>query len=175
MTRFRRLAPVLALSALLAVLAIGGSSVGVSAYGQADQPLAQITFSGNCDNPSFFACQPSFFGTGGFWAWVEIDSNGTADFTAAGCGHVVGGVGGAGGAGGGGFHGTAPWAPFSGSASALMSTFPGVFVPLGPGSTFPASGNWYVVPALGIAVPTSDGHYSWQPTNGVSLQVQVAP
>jgi hypothetical protein len=51
-----------------------------------------------------------------------------------------------------------------------MSAFQGVLVPLGPGSTFPATGSWYVVPALGIAVPVADGHYSWQPTNGVSLQ-----
>jgi hypothetical protein len=107
----------------------------------------------------------------------EIDSNFTADFTAAGCGHVVGGVGGRGGAGAGGFHGTVAWVPSSGTASDLMAAFLAahVFVPQGPGSTFPAAGDWYVVPALGIAVPTADGHYSSQPTNGVSLQAQVAP
>ena len=54
-------------ASLLAVGALGATTGGVAAYGHADQPLAQIEFSGNCNNPSFPLCAPppNGFGLGG--------------------------------------------------------------------------------------------------------------
>jgi hypothetical protein len=74
---------------LLAVAALGASTGGVAAYGRAEQPLAQIEFSGNCNNPDFFLCAPppAGFGLGGVWFWIEIDAGGTGDIAGAGCGH----------------------------------------------------------------------------------------
>ena len=171
---------IVAVGALVAGVVQIGTIMPASAYGSASQPVAQIGYSGNCDNASFFACQPGFFGTGGFWAWVEIDggasaTSGSAEFTAAGCGHTIGGIGGPGGAGGGGFHGSTTWLKFQGTSSDVLTKFK-VFVPQGPESTFPTGTVWwYVLPFLGIAVPVTNGHYAWNPVNAVSLQAQVSP
>ena len=84
-------------TSLLAVAALGASTGGVAAYGHADQPLAQIEFSANCNNPAFILCgpPPDGFGLGGIWLWIEIDADGTGDVAGAGCGHDRAGSGGA--------------------------------------------------------------------------------
>ena len=50
---------------------LGVAAPGVAAYGAADQPLAQIEFSGNCNNPDVEFCHK--VGLGGIWLWIEID------------------------------------------------------------------------------------------------------
>ena len=54
------------------------------AYG----PLAQwqIALSFNCDNPTFCGSQ-----LGGFWGWVEFDSDNSGDAEVTGCSHMQGG------------------------------------------------------------------------------------
>lgn len=151
------------LSATLAIptLAVGASSV--FAYGHADQPLAQIEISGNCNNPSFPLCAapPDGVGVGGIWVWIEIDANGTGDVAGAACGHNVGGP------GGGAFpiRGEITWSYASASdlpAGAVLLTDPG--------------DSYYWVPEVfDLAIPVTPGHYSFHPVAGVSLQIQVAP
>ena len=173
----RKLAVLIALVGAIAVVDGALGTGKAFAYGSADQPLAQITFSANCDNPSVSLCQT--FGVGGFWAWVEIDTGGTADFTAAGCSHTVGGIGGPGGAGAGGFHGETGWVTFTGTVAQVEAAFPSppgqppLFVM--PYPTDSATNTYYVLPELGFAVPTAVGHYSIKPAAGAQVQVQVAP
>ena len=58
---------------LAAASAISGPGSAL-AYGHADHPLAQIEFSGNCNNPGFFLCDPEILGTGvGIKAATEIE------------------------------------------------------------------------------------------------------
>jgi hypothetical protein len=151
-------------AAILAIASLGVTTSGVAAYGKADQPLAQIEFSGNCDNPTFFLCA-QVVGTGGLWVWTEVDTGGTADFTGASCGHVVGGIGGPGGAGAGPFKGTATWYE--------SSTIPGNAFAF---ATDPG-GNYYIVtyPGNVFAYPVTQGTYSVHPVPGVAIQLTVAP
>lgn len=159
------LALTVALAALVALPA--GKTL---AYGKADQPLAQLEFSGNCDNPTFQLCQPypDGVGTGGIWLWVEVDANNTADFSGAGCGHTVGGIGGPGGAGAGSIKGSGTWYYSSGE------NLPPNAFPVGVDPT-----DWYYVVTLDpedvFAFPVTQGHYSWHPAPGVALEAQVAP
>src|SRR5438552_10220610 len=83
------------LAALVAAVAAVAGAAGTGrafAYGHADQPIAQVEISGNCNNPSFGLCQE--VGLGGVWAWAELDtaggstSGGSMDFTLTFCGHV---------------------------------------------------------------------------------------
>lgn len=169
----------------------GFTSAGKAlAYGHADQPVAQVEISGNCDNPSFFFCS-NVVGVGGVWAWAELDNVPSdtvpgwneMDATATFCGHTQGG-GGPGSAGGGG--GPDPigvWKEFSSLAAAESATGgpaePILFLGGGNPYTgavyvldfFPGSGSDDFVPV----VPVAQGHYSAHPVSGVSLQVQVAP
>lgn len=145
-----------------------------SAYGKADTPLAQIAFSGNCDNPSFPFCAPppNGVGTGGIWFWIEIDAGGGGDIRGSGCGHTYGGVGGPGGAGASPIKGDITWT-YSNRANGVQSGalfFPGLEDP---------NDHYYLVTLPGgtdkFLFPTSVGHYSFKPTTAVTLQLQVAP
>jgi hypothetical protein len=171
MRRVRRLFPILFLAAVVASLGAAGSATPAAAYGKADQPVAQVEISGNCDNPSFSFCA-NVVGTGGIWLWIELDANHTGDLAGAGCGHVVGGIGGPGGAGGGPINGDVQWF--------INPTPIGVNV-LDAADATDTHGitQWYVIvlPDGGppFSVPVQTGHYSWRPVNGVSLQTTVAP
>ena len=171
--------PLLILVALFSALAAGlAAAPRAFAYGAADQPVAQVEISGNCDNPGFWLCapEPDGVGTGGVWAWAELDSNGSMDATVAFCGHVVGG-GGPGNAGGGGHpdrFGT--WTTISSLSDAPAGAFPFFDASKTYSSYyvldfFPGSGSDDFI----AIVPAPVGHYAWQPTHGVSIQTQVAP
>jgi hypothetical protein len=134
------------------------------AYGKADRPLAQLTVSANCDNPSFPLCSPTTgVGLGGIWAWVEIDTGGTGDMTGAGCGHS--------GAGGGG-SGAGPLGPTEITWTMVHSSgIPSGFFQLG---TDP-SDEYYLVSGLPFAFPVTQGHYSTRLAPGVQIQSTTAP
>lgn len=171
MNMIRRLLPVVALAGALAAGGIGGGAATASAYGAADQPLAQIEVSANCDNPSFPLCAPfpQGVGTGGIWYWVELDANGTGDLSGAGCGHTVGGAGGPGGAGAGSIKGTAAW------QYTTLETMPQGSIFFG---TIDPHDRYYAVTITDGStwvIPTTDGHYGVNLTNGVQLQITVAP
>src|SRR5262245_40791829 len=83
------------LAGLLSLITAISAHSMAFAYGSAEQPLAQLEFSANCNNPDYELCQ--FFGTGGIWFWIEVDANGTGDIQGAVCGHTVGGGGARGG------------------------------------------------------------------------------
>jgi hypothetical protein len=147
----------------LAIVSLGASTGGVAAYGKADQPLAQIEFSANCNNPDFPLCAPppDGFGLGGVWLWIEIDGvNQTGDIAGAGCGHVRGGGGGAGS-----IRGDITWWGSTGPQGLAFAIDPNDLyynVVLGDGGP-------------PISFPQTVGHYSFQPAPGVSVQTQVAP
>lgn len=156
--RFR----VLLAASALSVLALSAATGGVAAYGRADQPLAQIEFSGNCNSPSFPLCAPppDGVGLGGIWVWIEIDAGGTGDVAGAGCGHDRAGSG-----GGGPIRGEIEW-----------------WGSVGPqGESFVVDPhNLYYNVDLGnggppLSFPQTVGHYSFMPVPGVALQIQVAP
>jgi hypothetical protein len=146
-------------TALLVAASVGASATSAAAYGRAEQPLAQIELSANCNNPDYPLCQQ--VGLGGIWLWIEIDAGGSGDIAGAGCGHIRGVGGGAG--------------PIVGDITWTKSTGvpPGAFafgtdptntyyvVPLGPGEAF--------------AFPVTVGHYSAIPAPAVAIQLQVAP
>jgi hypothetical protein len=156
-----RLRVLLAAGALTAIT-LGAATTGAAAYGRADQPLAQIEFSANCNNPSFPLCAPppAGFGLGGVWFWIEIDANGTGDIAGAGCGHDRAGSGGAG--------------PIRGEISWWPSTGPqGLAFAVDPN-------NLYYNVNLGdggppLSFPQTVGHYSFAPAPGVNVQTQIAP
>ena len=150
------------LASLLAVATAGVTTGGAAAYGRADQPLAQIEFSGNCNNPSFPICAPppNGFGLGGIWFWVEIDANGTGDIAGAGCGHDRAGSGGAGS-----IRGEITWWPSDGPQGEAFAIDPN---------------NHYYNVSIGdggppFSFPRTVGHYSFSPAPGVTLQTQIAP
>jgi hypothetical protein len=153
------------LAGALAFATLGFTSGGVAAYGKADQPLAQLTFSGNCDNPSFPFCAPppAGVGLGGIWTWVEVDANGTGDATGAVCGHNIAGPRG----GADSLRGDITW---------WWSQTPQGF-PVAMGAPLDPNG-YYNVAISGVGVfawPVTQGHYSAHPVPGVSLQATVAP
>ncbi|HET7338146.1 MAG TPA: hypothetical protein VFK22_01245 [Candidatus Dormibacteraeota bacterium] len=92
MNRLRRLLPIVGLAGVLAAAGAAASGTTGLAYGAADQPVAQVEVSANCDNPSFPFCA-NVVGTGGIWFWVELDANHTGDLSGADCGHTIGGGG----------------------------------------------------------------------------------
>ena len=149
-------------AAVLAIAALGVSTGVAAAYGRAEQPLAQIEFSGNCNNPDFFLCAPppNGFGLGGIWLWIEIDAGGTGDVAGAGCGHDRAGSGGAG--------------PIRGEITWWASVGP-------QGEAFAVDPtNHYYNVSLGdggppLSFPQTVGHYSFMPAPGVAVQLQVAP
>jgi hypothetical protein len=154
---------VLLAAGALAIVSLGVATPGVAAYGRAEQPLAQIEFSANCNNPSFPLCAPppNGFGLGGVWFWIEIDAGGTGDIAGAGCGHDRAGSGGAG--------------PIRGEITWWGSVGP-------EGEAFFAvdPNNLYYNVSLGdggpaISFPQTVGHYSFMPAPGVNIQTQIAP
>lgn len=159
--RLMRLRVLLA-AAALAAAALGATTGGVSAYGHAEHPLAQIEFSANCNNPSFPLCAPppAGFGLGGVWFWIEIDEGGTGDIAGAGCGHDRAGSGGAGS-----IRGEITWTGTTGAQGLAFATDPN---------------NLYYNVNLGdggppISFPQTVGHYSFMPAPGVAVQTQIAP
>ena len=158
-----RVIRIVMVAALLALAVLTSSSSGVLAYGHADLPLAQIAVSANCNNPDFPLCAPppAGFGLGGIWLWIEIDSGGSGDVAGAGCGHIRGVGGGA--------------DPIRGDITWWSSTGP-------QGFNFFAidPNNLYYNVSLGnggppFSFPQTQGHYSFKPAPGVSVQVQIAP
>jgi hypothetical protein len=149
-------------ASVLAVAAVGASSGSVAAYGAADDPLAQIELSANCNDPSFGLCQE--VGLGGVWFWIEIDANGTGDIAGSGCGHDRAGSGGA-------FPivGEISWT--SGSASDVLGAG-GFLFGVDPNDAY------YVIsifPGETFGFPKTVGHYSFHPVPAVTIQLQVAP
>jgi hypothetical protein len=158
------------LAGLLAAASLGFTTGGVAAYGHADGPIAQIEFSGNCNNPDFFLCYPpdqGGFGLGGIWLWIEIDggagaTGGDADVAGSGCGHVPGVGGGASS-----IRGEFEWwwsaTPDGGDFTfGAYSGADGYYnVEIGPGEVF--------------SFPVTVGHYSFHPAAGVAVELQVAP
>lgn len=160
-----RLRKLLVVSATLAILLTVPVAQAL-AYGHADQPLAQVELSANCNNPSFSLCQE--VGTGGIWLWIEIDANGTGDVAGAGCGHTVGGVGGPGGAGAGSIKGEVNWIYTNGAG-----------IPPGTFAFFQDPSDTYYLVTLAsgdvFAFPVTQGHYSFSPAKAVTVQLQIAP
>jgi hypothetical protein len=158
--RIARLRALLA-AGVLATIALGVTTGGAAAYGKADQPLAQIEFSGNCNNPSYFLCfpAPQGFGLGGIWLWIEVDAGGTGDVAGAGCGHDRAGAGGAG--------------PIKGEITWWPSVGPqGVAFFVDPNNLYY---NVVIPDGTPFAFPQTLGHYSFAPAPGVTLQLQIAP
>jgi hypothetical protein len=159
-----RLIRIALLAGLLAAASVGVTVGSVAAYGAADNPLAQIEYSQNCNNRDL--CQGPF-GLGGVWLWIEIDggpTSGTADIAGAGCFHLPGFGGGA--------------DPIRGEATWFWSPTPiGFDLTLGTWSD-PNHDGWYVLafPGFGFAsAPVTVGHYSGHPFPAVNFELQVAP
>ena len=133
---------------------------GVAASGHADQPLAQIEFSANCDNPGYAlrAAGRDGFGLGGNWLWIEIDANGTGDVAGTGCSLMLGG----GGAG-----------SIRGEATCLAGTGA-----QGLGFAVDPNNQYYNVD-IGdggppLSFPRTLGHYLFQPMSGVTVQTTIS-
>src|SRR6266568_1883027 len=155
------------LSAAVTV-AVGVLGTGTAfAYGAADQPIAQVEISGNCNNPDFALCQE--VGLGGVWAWAELDTaggsgtSGSMDFTLTFFGHP----------------GEGSWWTATSLSDALAA---GAFPFFDTSQTYSA---YYVLdffPGTGpddfiAVVPAVYGHYS-SPSSfpaGAQFQTQVAP
>lgn len=161
MRKLFRVFSTLVVAAILAALGIGASAGSASAYGAAEQPLAQIELSANCNDPAFALCQPSTgFGLGGVWLWIEIDAGGSGDIAGAGCGHIRGV---------GGFAG-----PVNGEITWVKVTLPPGAIPYWTDPT----NTYYLVflsPQEAVAFPVTVGHYSFMPAPAVAFQLQVAP
>lgn len=173
------------IAAAVVPLAVGGMILGGAtkafAYGAADQPIAQVEISGNCNNPSYPLCADEV-GLGGVWVWAELDTSGgdltqgTMDATVAFCGHVIGGGGPGSAGGGGGPDRNGVWYTISSLADAPPGAFPFYDPSKYTGSLrvldfFPGTGSDDFI----AVVPAQLGHYSLQPVHGVTIQTQVAP
>jgi hypothetical protein len=142
------------------------------AYGRAESPLAQIEFSGNCNNATFPFCAPppAGIGTGGIWFWIEIDAGGGGDIAGSVCGHTFGSHG-PGSAGASSLKGEITWiySTQANGISAGAQSFPGIVDP----------GDRYYLVTLPAGekflFPTTVDHYHFAPVPGVTLQLQVAP
>jgi hypothetical protein len=158
---------VLVATVAVVVASLGASSNAAFAYGAAEHPLAQLEFSGNCNNPSFPLCFPpeqGGVGLGGIWIWVEVDANNAGDVAGAGCGHIRGGGGGAGS-----IRGEITW-----TYGTISDAFAAGAFPLGQDP----HNQYYIVtlgPGEAFAWPTTVGHYSSHPAPAVALEAQTAP
>lgn len=163
--RFLKLVRAVLLATALAIPTVAFTSGSVFAYGHTDRPLAQLEVSGNCDNPSVYFCS-NVVGVGGIWLWIEVDANGTGDVAGSECQHNVGGPRG----GAGSIRGDVTWEAVDGATAADNGfSFPTIVDP---------TDSYYLVSFQGkplFATPVTSGHYGFHPTNGVSLQIQVAP
>ena len=165
----RKILVLVVLAAGLAAVTGFAGAKNALAYGKADQPLAQLTVSANCDNPSFPLCAPpgpdgtGGVGLGGIWAWVEIDTGGGGDMTGAACGHA--------GAGGGG-SGAGPLGPTEITWTIVHAAdIPPMFFQLG----VDPNDQYYKVSGLPFAFPVTPGHYSTRLAPGVQIQSTTAP
>jgi hypothetical protein len=176
----RKTAAAVATSTLLGIALLPAIPETALAYGRADQPVAQVEISANCDNPSFGLCQE--VGLGGVWVWSELDSDtgsGTVadpspmDSTVTFCSHQTPGV--PNGAFG---HPDRDGVWYRISSLAEM--------PPGASPFFDTSvsySSYYVMdffPGTGqddfiAVVPAPVGHYSLKPAHAVSIETQVAP
>ena len=164
MTRLKMLslAPLLG---MLAVCLVALSAPAASAYGRLAQ--YQIGISQNCNNPSFCGS-----GTGGFWGWIEFDSDNTVDAQLTGCGHTVGGPGPA---GAGHFAAEATgWYIGANGDFILNGTETDTFTGHGPPQSVT-----YTNDNVDMGIPATPGHYStdeilgFHAPSGVSFQIQV--
>ena len=150
----RRMARAGLLGAAMAIASLGLTASGVAAYGAADQPLAQIEFSANCNNPDYFLCS-HVFGVGGLWVWIEVDAGGTGDIAGSECSRAEGATS---------IRGEVTWFQQTGKSGARgLVTDPN---------------NQYYIVNWGdgpTAFPVTVGHYAYRPVAGVSIQVQIAP
>jgi hypothetical protein len=163
------------LLATLTVAAAASVWVGLTAApaGAEYGPLAvyQVTFSFNCNNPSFCGSD----GLGGFWGWAVFNSDGTGDAELTGCGHLQGGPGGGGG-GAGHFSSDIDGWFIGGNGDFYVSHETVRFVGHGtpvtmvdPDPPYPSD----------TGIPAAPGHYSttdilgFAPPPGVSFNVQV--
>ena len=183
--RVRRLGlRALAVDVIVAGTVVVGGATGAFAYGAADQPVAQVEISGNCNNPDFPLCapEPDGVGTGGVWTWAELDAaggdgtSGTMDATVTFCGHTVG-SGGPGTAGA--FGHPDPFGVWW-TIDSLGEAPAGAFPFFDTSQTydqyyvldfFPGSGDEDFI----AVVPVDVGHYGMHPVPGVSIETQVAP
>lgn len=167
----RRIALVSGAACALAVAGIVVAPASAFAYGRADQPVAQVEVSANCDNPSFPLCAPfpQGVGTGGIWFWVELDANGSGGLTGSECNHTVGGVGGPGGAGAGSIKGMVFWTPTSLEDAPHGAVF--------FGTTDPTDRYYAVTITNGETwlIPVTQAHYNVRLARGVQWQITVAP
>lgn len=154
-----RVVRALLISAVVAAASVMVTTSSVFAYGAADQPLAQIEISGNCNDPSFPFC--SQVHVGGIWVWIEIDAGGTGDYTGSFCEHVVGGP--SGGA-----------IPLRGDLSWHYASAATTDRPVLPGFEDPTD-TYYDISFFEFAVPVTQGHYATQSAPGVNTMVEVAP
>lgn len=156
-------------SAIAAVALVALPSSSAFAYGRADQPLAQVEVSANCNNAGFPLCAPDSVGTGGIWYWVELDANYTGDLAGAACGHTIGGVKGPGGAGAISINGPVSWSYSSLEDAPPDVNFFGAFDP---------NDEYYLVTITDGSqwlFPVTTGHYGTNLAPGVQLQITVAP
>lgn len=155
---------------LVSLLLWSAAAAGVAlAYG--NTALWQVGLSANCDNPSLCGSE-----LGGFWGWVEFDSDNTGDAAFAGCGHVQGRqVPGSSGAGGIRIDITG-WTIANGSAG------PNTFFVTSEIDTFSGRGGPVTVvissELFDTGVPAVAGHYSTADVfgftaPGVAFQLQV--
>jgi hypothetical protein len=176
----RKVVLFVALVAAVAAIAGAAGTGKAFAYGRADQPIAQVEISGNCNDPTFDLCQ--HVGLGGVWAWAELDtaggitSSGTMDYTLTFCGHAGPG-GGPHSAGAFGHPGEGVWWTVGSLGAALAAGAAPFF------DTSQTYSAYYVLDfETGIGpddfiavVPASYGHYGWNPVPAVTIQTQVAP
>ena len=151
----RRMARAGVFGAAMAIASLGMTASGVAAYGAADQPLAQIEFSANCNNPAYPLCS-HVFGVGGIWVWIEVDAGGSGDIAGSQCGRGAGTTTA--------ISGEITWFEQTGKAGAR-------------GLVVDPTNQYYIVnwgdgPT---AFPVTVGHYAYRPIAGVSIQVQIAP
>jgi hypothetical protein len=153
----------LAFIGIMAALVTGAGVVGTEpafAYGNTDNPVAQVEISLNCMNTTICPAITGG-GEGGFWIWAELDNNtgaggmaGTSDFTFSGCGHTVGAAG-PGQQGGGGFKGEGTWTKYP-SFLAVLQEFNFDFTNLFPAAIALTPDGQYIdgsVPYYVIAIP----------------------
>lgn len=155
-----RVIRIVLLAGLLAAASVGFTTGGVAAYGSADQPIAQLEFSGNCNDASFALCEQ--VGLGGIWLWIEIDANYMADVAGSHCNHLPGFGGGANSIRVDGI----PW-----WWSATPQGSPAVLDPnLDPNGYY----NLSIGPET-FSFEVSIGHYSSHPVPAVTAQWETAP
>ena len=79
-------------AALFAAVGAVYTATASADYGKAQY---QITFSSNCNNPTFCVDQYGNPQLGGDWGWAALNADGTGDLVTTGCGHFPGFGGGA--------------------------------------------------------------------------------